>query len=66
MLVFTAKINEAVFIDTNIVVRVLGVCGNQIKFGFVADKSIVIDREKVHYKKLDQLVANHRKNNNKI
>ncbi len=60
MLVFNVRINEAVFISNNVIFRVLNVCDGQIKLGFIAEKSIVIDREKVHFKKMEQLIANQR------
>ncbi len=64
MLILTVKISEAVFINNNVICRVLNVVDDRIKLGFVADKSIVIDREKVHYKKFEQLLANQFSNSN--
>ena len=52
MLVLTRKIDESVMIgdDAQVIVRVLGVQGNQVKLGFVAPKDVAVHREEIFNK----------------
>lgn len=48
MLILTRRINERVMIDDgSIIVRILGVHGNQIRLGFEAPKDVSIHREEI-------------------
>jgi carbon storage regulator len=47
MLVLTRRIGEAVHIGDDIVVRVLGVKGNQVRLGFDVPKSINVVRDEL-------------------
>lgn len=54
MLVLTRKIGEAVIVSDNIVIKLLGIRGQQIRLGIEAPESIVVDREEVYMKKKAQ------------
>ena len=45
MLVTTRHIGEAIVIDGNVEITVLGIKGNRVKIGTDAPKSVVIDRK---------------------
>lgn len=51
MLILTRRVDEAVILTTRtgeeIVVRVLGVKGNQVRLGCSAPKSVIVHREEV-------------------
>jgi carbon storage regulator len=54
MLVLTRKLNQKVFIDGTIEIRVLGTRGNSVKLGFVCPPDVEVHREEV----LQRIVAN--------
>ena len=47
MLVLSRKIDESVWIDGSIRVRVLEISGGHVKLGFSAPKDVVIQREEI-------------------
>jgi carbon storage regulator len=47
MLVLTRRIGEIIRIGPHIVVTVLGVNGNQVRFGIEAPKDVAVHREEV-------------------
>ena len=48
MLILTRRINESIFIDgQEIKITVLGVKGNQVRFGVCAPKNISVHREEI-------------------
>ena len=47
MLILTRKIDQAIVIDGNILVRVLGVERDRVKLGIAADEAIIILREEL-------------------
>lgn len=55
MLVLGCKVGESVIIGGNIKVTVMSVPnhGGQIKLAFDAPRSVIIDREVIHLKKLE-------------
>lgn len=57
MLILTRRSGESIYIGDNVVVTVLGVVGNQVRFGVEAPRSITIDRAEVHERKKRQAHA---------
>lgn len=47
MLVLSRKVGEEIIIGDNIRVRVLSIQGNQVRLGFVAPRSVAIQREEL-------------------
>jgi carbon storage regulator len=47
MLLLSRKISESIIINDNIVVKILGVKGNQIRLGVSAPREIAVHREEV-------------------
>jgi carbon storage regulator len=47
MLVLTRRVGEIIRIGPHIVVTVLGVNGNQVRFGIEAPKDVAVHREEV-------------------
>lgn len=50
MLILTRRPLESIFIGNEIQVTVLGVKGNQVRFGITAPKHVRIDREEIREK----------------
>ncbi len=48
MLVLTRNMNQSIIIGDNIVITVLGVRGNQVRFGIDAPKEISVHREEIY------------------
>ena len=53
MLLLTRRPKEAIIINDNISIRILGIAGNNIKIGIEAPKNLSVHREEV-YKKIQQ------------
>jgi len=51
MLILTRRQAESIFIGDEITITVLGVVGNQVRFGIEAPRHITIDRAEVHERK---------------
>jgi carbon storage regulator len=51
MLILTRRPMETIFIGDEVTVTVLGVVGNQVRFGIEAPRHIVIDRAEIHERK---------------
>jgi len=51
MLILTRRPNESICIGDEITVTVLGVVGNQVRFGIEAPREITIDRAEIHERK---------------
>jgi carbon storage regulator len=51
MLILTRRPVESIYIGDEVTVTVLGVVGNQVRFGIEAPRSIVIDRAEIHERK---------------
>jgi carbon storage regulator len=47
MLILTRRIGESIVIGTDVSVTVIGVKGNQVRFGVTAPKSVAVHREEV-------------------
>ncbi len=47
MLILTRRVGEAVVIDEEVIVTVLGVKGNQVRIGVNAPKSVSVHREEI-------------------
>ncbi len=52
MLVFTRRIGEEIVIGENITVTLLGIRGNQCRYGVDAPKHIPVDRKEIHERKM--------------
>jgi len=55
MLILTRRLEEALIIDGNITVTVLGIKGNQISIGIDAPKDVAVHRQEV----AERIVAEH-------
>lgn len=55
MLILTRRPSETIWIGDNVTVTVLGVVGNQVRFGIEAPKSITIDRAEIRERKMRNL-----------
>ena len=51
MLILTRRPVETIYIGDEVTVTVLGVVGNQVRFGIEAPRSITIDRAEIHERK---------------
>lgn len=58
MLILTRRPVETIYIGDQVTVTVLGVVGNQVRFGIEAPRSIVIDRAEIHERKKRAAIAN--------
>jgi carbon storage regulator len=58
MLILTRRPVETIYIGDDVTVTVLGVVGNQVRFGIEAPRSIVIDRAEIHERKKRAALAN--------
>ena len=47
MLVLSRKLNQDIRIGENVIVRVLGIKGNQVRLGFVAPPDVPVMREEL-------------------
>ena len=50
MLILTRRVGEAIFINDDIVVRLLGISGNQFRLGIEAPREISVHREEIYQK----------------
>lgn len=48
MLVLSRRIGESVKIGDEVTVTVLGVKGNQVRFGFAAPRNVAVHREEIY------------------
>ena len=48
MLILTRRLNETLLIGDNIVVKVLGIKGNQVRIGIDAPKDVSVHREEIY------------------
>lgn len=51
MLILTRRPVETIYIGEEVTVTVLGVVGNQVRFGIEAPRHITIDRAEIHERK---------------
>ena len=58
MLILTRRPVESIYIGEEVTVTVLGVVGNQVRFGIEAPRSVVIDRAEIHERKKRAALAN--------
>jgi carbon storage regulator CsrA len=54
MLVLSRKVNEGVVFSGPGRVVIAEICGNRVRLGFVADKSVQILRDEVHERSIEQ------------
>ena len=47
MLILTRRLNESIIIDNDIIVKVLGIRGSQVRIGIEAPKDVHIIREEL-------------------
>jgi len=53
MLVLTRRVDETLMIGDDVTIKVLGVKGNQVRFGINAPKEVSVHREEI-YNKIQQ------------
>jgi carbon storage regulator len=58
MLILTRRPVETIYIGDEVTVTVLGVVGNQVRFGIEAPRHIVIDRAEIHERKKRAALVN--------
>ena len=58
MLILTRRPVETIYIGDEVTVTVLGVVGNQVRFGIEAPRHIVIDRAEIHERKKRAALGN--------
>jgi carbon storage regulator len=58
MLILTRRPAETIYIGEQVTVTVLGVVGNQVRFGIEAPRSITIDRAEIHERKKRAALSN--------
>jgi carbon storage regulator len=58
MLILTRRPAETIYIGEEVTVTVLGVVGNQVRFGIEAPRSITIDRAEIHERKKRAALGN--------
>jgi carbon storage regulator len=58
MLILTRRPVETIYIGEEVTVTVLGVVGNQVRFGIEAPRHITIDRAEIHERKKRAALAN--------
>jgi carbon storage regulator len=58
MLILTRRPAETIYIGEQVTVTVLGVVGNQVRFGIEAPRSITIDRAEIHERKKRAALCN--------
>ena len=58
MLILTRRPVETIYIGDEVTITVLGVVGNQVRFGIEAPRNIVIDRAEIHERKKRAALAN--------
>ena len=58
MLILTRRPVETIYIGDEVTITVLGVVGNQVRFGIEAPRSITIDRAEIHERKKRAATAN--------
>jgi carbon storage regulator len=58
MLILTRRPVESIYIGDEVTITVLGVVGNQVRFGIEAPRSITIDRAEIHERKKRAAMAN--------
>jgi carbon storage regulator len=58
MLILTRRASETIMVGDDITLTVLGVKGNQVRFGINAPKHVVVDREEVHERRRKQANGN--------
>lgn len=64
MLILTRRPAESIHIGEEIVVTVLAVVGNQVRFGIEAPKSVTIDRAEVRERKQQEKLRKRDKDGN--
>lgn len=57
MLILTRRPSETIYIGEQVTVTVLGIVGNQVRFGIEAPRSITIDRAEIYERKKRQAAA---------
>lgn len=58
MLILTRRPAETIYIGEQITVTVLGVVGNQVRFGIEAPRNITVDRAEIHERKKRAALGN--------
>lgn len=58
MLILTRRPVETIYIGDEVTVTVLGVVGNQVRFGIEAPRHIVVDRAEIHERKKRAALTN--------
>lgn len=54
MLILTRRPVETIYIGDDVTITVLGVVGNQVRFGINAPKNVIIDRAEIRERRLKE------------
>ena len=57
MLVLTRKVGEALIVDDNIRITVVGIRGDKVRLGVVAPEEVIVDRQEIHEKRKNSLIG---------
>jgi carbon storage regulator len=57
MLVLTRKVAEALIVDDNIRITVVGIRGDKVRLGVVAPEEVIVDRQEIHEKRKNSLIG---------
>ena len=57
MLILTRRPVETIYVGDEIKITVLGVAGNQVRFGIAAPRNVIVDRGEIHDRKRRQAGA---------
>lgn len=54
MLILTRRVTESVRIGDEVTITVMGVKGNQVRFGIEAPRNVTVDRQEIYERKREQ------------
>lgn len=61
MLILSRRVGEAIVIDEEVTVTILGVKGNQVRIGVNAPRAVTVNREEIH-----QRIQSQKEDNNAV
>jgi carbon storage regulator len=52
MLLLSRRVSERIVIGGNIIITVVSIQGNQVRFGVEAPRDVIVDRQEIHERRL--------------